>query len=108
MRVTTRRRLLKEDGRRQIFQITNASLPHIIPRQRKAARGRGEPASANGTRLTAEWQTGVETMYGCRQRKLRLSLAPSPPQCEAGQIDTHPKDDGATSCSRSTFKCQRR
>lgn len=41
-------------------------LPHIIPRQRKAAHGRGEPASANGTRLTAEWQTGVETMSGCR------------------------------------------
>jgi hypothetical protein len=56
----------------------------------------------------AEWQTGVETMSGCRQRKLRLSFAPSPLQCEAGQIDTHSKDDVATSCFRSTFKCQRR
>ena len=83
---------LIEPGRHQAFPITNVTLPHIIPRQRKAAHGRGEPASANGTRLTAEGQTGVETMSGCRQRKLRLSFAPSPPQCEAGQIDTHPKD----------------
>ena len=58
------RQVLRELGHRRIFRITNATLPHIIPRQRKAARGRDEPASANGTRLTAEWQT--ETMSGCR------------------------------------------
>jgi hypothetical protein len=53
-------------------------------------RGRAEPASANGTRLTGESQTGVETMSGCPQRKLRLFFAPSPPPLEASRQS--PKD----------------
>jgi hypothetical protein len=91
--------------------VGRLSLLQLFPAFAVAtARNDPPPSSerASGTRLTAEWQTGMETMSGCRQRKLRLSFAPSPLQCEAGQIDSHSKDDGATSCFRSTFKCQRR
>jgi hypothetical protein len=91
---------------RKVYNL--AELIDIAERNNPRNARRLGTRATSGTRLTAEWQTGVETMSGCRQRKLRLSFAPSPPQCEAGQIDTRPKDDGATSCSRSTFKCQRR
>jgi hypothetical protein len=57
-----------------------------------AAGGRAERASANGIRLTGEWQTGVETMSGYPQRKLHLFFAPSSPQCETRQIGDPPKD----------------
>jgi hypothetical protein len=73
-----------------------------------AARGRGEPASANGTRLTAEWQTGLEIMSGSPQGKLRLFFAPSSPQCEARQVDDPPKDRRRNVMFRSTSKRQQR
>ena len=73
-----------------------------------AARRRNKPGSANGIRLAAEWQLGVETMSGFPQQKLRLSFAPSELQREASQIEIPQKTDGATSCSRSTSKRQQR
>ena len=53
---------------------------------------RAMPARLSDERLTGEWQTGVETMSGCPQRKLRLFFAPSPATREASQIDDPPKD----------------
>jgi hypothetical protein len=43
-------------------------------------------ASANSPRFAAQWQTGLETMSGYAGRKLRLSSAPSPLECEAAKI----------------------
>jgi hypothetical protein len=46
----------------------------------------------HGTNLTGEWQTDVEIMSGCPQRKLPLFFALSPPPLEASQTDDPSKD----------------
>jgi hypothetical protein len=49
-----------------------AIMRHMAPPPKR------EQAPANSTRLTAQRQTGLETMSGSAQQKIRLSLARSP------------------------------
>ena len=59
------------------------SLDHCNRRHISAER---LTSSANSPRFAAQWETGLETMSGYSQRKLRLSSAPSPLECEAANM----------------------
>ena len=41
-------------------------------------------------KLVGEWQSGLETISGCAQRKLRLTLAPSSPPTFSFMIAQRP------------------
>lgn len=49
-----------------------AIMRHMVPPEKRA------PVPAKNKSLTAEWQNGVETIRGYRQRKLRLVFARLP------------------------------
>jgi len=57
-----------------------AIMAHMAPPAKRLT------ASANSPRFAAQWQTGLETMSGYAQRKLRLSSALSPLESEAANM----------------------
>jgi hypothetical protein len=68
--------LSSDKGKEDMSRTIEAIMAHMAPPAKRLT------ALANSPRLAAEWQTGLETMSGYAQRKLRLSSAPSL-ECEA-------------------------
>jgi hypothetical protein len=72
--------LSSDKGKEHMSRTIEAIMAHMAPPAKRLT------ASANSPRFAAQWQTGLETMSGYAQRKLRLSSAPSPVECEAANM----------------------